>query len=60
MDIKKADFIKKQWGNKPCKHPQLEKEYIMGSSTGDYICVQCGRVVDESDLNSNGVNNTQK
>jgi hypothetical protein len=30
------------WGTKPCKHPNFDKEYSLGSGTGDYDCVTCG------------------
>lgn len=42
------DAIKRRehWGSKLCNHPSLEKEYIHGSQTGDYVCTQCGRVVE--------------
>lgn len=36
--------ISDKWGNKPCDHPSLSKEYHLGSSTGDYVCDQCGKV----------------
>nr|QPI19819.1 putative DNA methylase [Edwardsiella ictaluri] len=25
-----------------CEHNNLEKEYYLGSATGDYVCVDCG------------------
>lgn len=42
MQLKNALELKKQWGNKPCDHPQLEKEYFQGAQTGDYVCTTCG------------------
>ena len=51
MQIKDAMDLKKRWGNKPCNHPTLEKEYEMGASTGDYICTQCGESGWGSDWN---------
>ncbi|WP_370556968.1 hypothetical protein [Edwardsiella tarda] len=27
-----------------CAHHNLEKEYYLGSATGDYVCVDCGEV----------------
>jgi hypothetical protein len=41
---KDVQVITDKWGNKPCNHPTLSKEYILGSATGDYVCDQCGRV----------------
>jgi len=38
----KAIELRKKWGDKKCNHPNLEKEYDLGSATGDYVCTQCG------------------
>ncbi|MGF9740073.1 hypothetical protein ABEX38_21935 [Priestia megaterium] len=35
--------LQKAWGDKPCSHPVVVKEYYLGSSTGDRICTTCGR-----------------
>lgn len=36
------ELVKKNAGE-PCDHDHpLEKEYYLGSSTGDYICTNCG------------------
>ena len=51
MDIKKAEGLRKAWGDKPCEHPAFSKERINGiignqfieSKTGEYICTQCGQ-----------------
>lgn len=43
MQMKKGARLRDQWGDKHCSHPQLDKEYMFGASTGDYICTQCGR-----------------
>lgn len=42
MQLKKAQELEKSWGDKPCDHPNLEKEYELGSATGDYVCTKCG------------------
>lgn len=34
--------IRKEWGDKPCSHPVVVKEYYLGSNTGDRICTTCG------------------
>lgn len=34
--------MRKKWGGKPCTHPSAEKEYYLGSATGDYGCSTCG------------------
>ena len=43
MQPKEAAALREEWGDKPCDHLSLSKEYDLGSSTGDYICEQCGR-----------------
>ncbi|TFD16623.1 hypothetical protein E3T26_03915 [Cryobacterium sp. TMT1-21] len=45
MQMKRANEIAKDWdaaGRPPCEHPHLDKEFHLGSSTGDYICTTCG------------------
>ena len=43
MQMDKAIELRKAWGNKPCSHPNFDKEYHLGSDTGDYVCTSCGR-----------------
>ena len=43
MQIQTAAELNRTWGNKPCEHLELEKEYDKGSATGDYVCKQCGQ-----------------
>lgn len=38
----KAIQLRKQWGDRPCNHPVLDKEYHLGAATGDYVCTTCG------------------
>ena len=43
MDMRQASELREQWGSKPCKHPNLEKEdRIFGQWSGDWVCTQCG------------------
>lgn len=42
MQKERAKELRQKWGDKPCDHPKLEKEYHLGGDTGDKICVQCG------------------
>ncbi|HOW87124.1 MAG TPA: hypothetical protein P5561_03360 [Candidatus Omnitrophota bacterium] len=42
MQANEAERLRKEWGAKPCEHPKWEKEYILGSDTGDKVCSQCG------------------
>ena len=38
-----AADLREQWGDRPCSHPALTKEYGLGMATGDYVCTTCGR-----------------
>lgn len=46
----KIEEIKGKWGNKPCSHPNLEKEYYLSAQTGDYVCAQCGNVFTKEEM----------
>jgi hypothetical protein len=46
MQNSKANRLQKAWGDKPCDHPHVEKEYYLGAATGDYVCTRCGADVD--------------
>jgi len=43
MQTTDAEKLRKAWGDKPCNHPKLEKEYYLGTATDDYVCTQCGK-----------------
>jgi hypothetical protein len=43
MEYFVAQRLKDSWGNKPCDHPHLEKEYYVGAFLINYVCVQCGK-----------------
>lgn len=45
MQHKTAKKLAKEWGKKTCDHPSLEKEYFLGTDTGDMVCTQCGQPV---------------
>jgi hypothetical protein len=51
IQMEDVEKLKKQWGNKPCDHPRLLKEYHLGMATGDYVCEQCGQTGWGSDWN---------
>ena len=57
MNFQDAKRLKMLWGNKPCNHPTLAKEYEMGAATGDYICTQCGEAGWGNDWNKKGEEN---
>jgi len=42
MQKKRATALQEAWGDKPCTHPELAKEYDLGKRTGNYVCTQCG------------------
>jgi uncharacterized protein with PIN domain len=41
--MKEAAELREKWGGKPCEHPNLDKEYELGTATGDYVCTTCGK-----------------
>ena len=43
MEYYAAQKVKESWGDKPCDHPSLEKEYYVGAFLINYVCTQCGR-----------------
>jgi hypothetical protein len=51
MQMKDASRLQKEWenkGNPPCEHPYVEREYDLGSHTGDDVCTICGATVSET------------
>jgi hypothetical protein len=42
MQSSEAEALRNSWGDKPCDHPNIDKEYYLGAQTGDFNCVQCG------------------
>lgn len=34
MQMDEASERRKEWGDKPCDHPQVVKEYFLGTNTG--------------------------
>lgn len=45
MQTNEAMSLQKRWAEKespPCDHPRTEKEYYLGSATGDRVCTTCG------------------
>lgn len=44
IQFEEANELREKWGDKPCPHPSLTKEYYLSAQTGDYICTQCGTV----------------
>jgi hypothetical protein len=55
MQMNEARELKKLRGNLPCDHPELEKQYYLRMSTGDYVCTRCGEAGWGSDWNQKPV-----
>ena len=49
MQARKAHELRLAWGNKPCSHPDLDKEYDLGADTGDLVCTTCGLTQSRAD-----------
>jgi transposase-like protein len=46
MKQKQAQALRARWGDAPCEHPALAREYDQaGERTGSFICTQCGRTL---------------
>lgn len=43
MQLEEAQELRIRWGDKPCNHPSITKEYYLGTNTGDYVCTTCGQ-----------------
>ncbi len=43
MESLVAKKLRVEWGNKPCSHTKIEKEYYGDTHTLDYVCLQCGK-----------------
>jgi len=43
MEYLVAQKVKEEWGDKPCDHPVLEKEYYVGAFLINWVCTKCGK-----------------
>ena len=43
MEYSAAQKVKDAWGNKPCDHQHIEKEYYVGAFLINWVCTQCGK-----------------
>ena len=43
MQARDVAQLQEEWGEKPCNHAHVEKEYYLGADTGDYVCITCGK-----------------
>jgi transcription initiation factor TFIIIB Brf1 subunit/transcription initiation factor TFIIB len=61
MQMDEAARLREKWGDKPCSHPKIMKEYYLGSQTGDKVCTTCGAVIDEDEkLGLDNTHSSQK
>lgn len=59
MQMEKAEELREKWikkGNFLCEHVHIEKEYHLGTATGDYVCTSCGQCRWGNDWNKKLVN----
>ncbi len=45
MKRKQALALQEAWGDRPCDHPEIAREYDQGVRTGLYVCTQCGHTL---------------
>jgi hypothetical protein len=43
MKHSEAKKLRDAWGEKPCDHKQIDKEYYLGADTMDFVCIICGQ-----------------
>lgn len=43
MQCNDAEKLRDNGKYSGCKHPRIEKEYYLGTHTGDYVCSSCGK-----------------
>jgi hypothetical protein len=43
MEYLIAKKLREEWGDKPCNHSKIEREYFGDTHTLDYVCRQCGK-----------------
>jgi hypothetical protein len=52
MTAEEGKMLRKAWVGDKCNHSQVDKEYINGTHTGDYICTQCGKEFTQEEKNN--------
>jgi hypothetical protein len=50
MRMKKAQRLRTAWRNKPCNHPDYDRENYRGADTGDKVCTQCGQELSDEEV----------
>ena len=44
MEMRDAERLRAQHGNKPCRCEKIERERDRGINSGYFVCAACGRV----------------
>jgi hypothetical protein len=60
MQHTEANALKEKWGDKPCRHPQFEKEYNLTASTGKLVCSICGHEITKQKYPSPDISRDKK
>jgi hypothetical protein len=47
MTRRDAEQLRHSWGDQPCEHPAVAKEYVGAAHSGILVCTQCGAAVPE-------------
>jgi DNA-directed RNA polymerase subunit RPC12/RpoP len=42
MQGENAAMLRREWDDKLCTHPDIDKEYYKSMHTGEYVCTTCG------------------
>ena len=50
MEMKKVQRLRTAWGDKPCDHPDYDRENYRGMDTGDKVCMQCGQMLSDEEI----------
>lgn len=51
MQMEQAQILRRNWGDKPCDHPTLDKAYLRDEPTGLRVCTTCGRGFNQQEAN---------
>lgn len=52
MTYEDGKILRMAWSGGECQHPEVDKEYHKGNSTGDYICTTCGAELTQEQKNN--------
>ncbi len=60
MEYYAAKKLRETWGDKPCEHLKIGKEYYADTHTLDYVCKQCGKEFNVLEMIETEYNNRKK